>query len=430
MAHNEEHQSLADLLANILAGTSGGSTEGPTPVPVQKLPTIMEVSPTVAATQWSPEYRLPGTSAGPQPYRPFEPLSIGESVPSVDNSFAAFLKDITGIFSPYEPSQERLFQPDLEVLPLLSSFGARDLPVDGPVPLPAGVDDKPLTSVSDKFVFPEIDETNPLEIDQRIGELEVAIKRAMEDEDNPDWNAVFGYQGEIRRLTRKLTGQDRIRAEKRADKLATALADAQVAAATAAAEARTAAATAAAEARTTAATVAAEARTTAATALADAQRTLVDAQNEWQAGQSEAALASQRALAEAQRAHQVAMAKQAQQFGLLSTLLPLFLQQQQQQSQFAQTQGLAQQRFAQEQVETRRFETERQEELDRDLNQRKQAASLIPQLFPNMEIDEAILAGGIDPSLIPVLISLARLRAEQDVAGQRPTRQPIVTFAR
>jgi hypothetical protein len=122
--------------------------------------------------------------------------------------------------------------------------------------------------------------------------------------------------------------------------------------------------------------------------------------------------------------------RQTQQFGLLSTLLPLLLQQQQQQAQFGQTQGLAQQRFAQEQAETRRFETERQAELQRTQDQRQQAASLIPQLFPNMEIDEASLAGGIDPSLIPVLISLARLRAEQDVSGQRPTRQPIVTFAR
>lgn len=122
--------------------------------------------------------------------------------------------------------------------------------------------------------------------------------------------------------------------------------------------------------------------------------------------------------------------RQTQQFGLLSTLLPLFLQQQQQQAQFGQTQGLAQQRFAQEQAQTRRFETERQEELQRTQDQRQQAASLIPQLFPNMEINEKILSGGIDPSLIPVLISLARLRAEQDVSGQRSTRQPIVTFAR
>jgi hypothetical protein len=258
------------------------------------------------------------------------------------------------------------------------------------------------------FVFPEIDETNPLEIEQRIGELEVAITRAMDDEDNPDWDAAFEFQGEIKRLTRKLTGQDRIRAEKRADKLAKALADAQVAAAK----------------------VATDARTAAATAAADARTALATAQNEWQAGQSETALASQAALAEAQRTWQATQTKQTQQFGLLSTLLPLLLQQQQQQAQFGQTQGLAQQRFAQEQAQTRRFETERQEELDRDLNQRKQAASLIPQLFPNMEIDEAILAGGIDPSLIPVLISLARLRAEQDVAGQRPTSQPIVTFAR
>jgi hypothetical protein len=122
--------------------------------------------------------------------------------------------------------------------------------------------------------------------------------------------------------------------------------------------------------------------------------------------------------------------RQTQQFGLLSTLLPLLLQQQQQQAQFGQTQGLAQQRFAQEQAQTRRFETEQQAELQRTQDQRQQAASLIPQLFPNMEINEEILSGGIDPSLIPVLISLARLRAEQDVSGQRSTRQPIVTFAR
>jgi hypothetical protein len=122
--------------------------------------------------------------------------------------------------------------------------------------------------------------------------------------------------------------------------------------------------------------------------------------------------------------------QQTQQFGLLSTLLPLLLQQQQQQAQFGQTQGLAQQRFAQEQAQTRRFETERQEELQRTQDQRQQAASLIPQLFPNMEINEEILAGGIDPSLIPVLISLARLRAEQDVSGQRMGTLPTVTFAR
>jgi len=165
-----------------------------------------------------------------------------------------------------------------------------------------------------------------------------------------------------------------------------------------------------------------------ATDLVDAAKTKDE--RDYLAGVLETANTRADELAAAQREWQKGQTKQTQQFGLLATLLPLLLQQQQQQAQFGQTQGLAQQRFAQEQAETRRFETERQAELQRTQDQRQQAAALIPQLFPNMEINEEILAGGIDPSLIPVLISLARLRAEQDVAGQRPTRQPIVTFAR
>lgn len=118
--------------------------------------------------------------------------------------------------------------------------------------------------------------------------------------------------------------------------------------------------------------------------------------------------------------------ERTQQAEMLSMMIPLLMQQ----SQFGQTQQLAEQRLAGQQEETRRFEADRQAELERDLKERKQAASLIPQLFPNMEINEEILAGGIDPSLIPVLITLARLRAEQDAVKQRVGTLPTVTFAR
>ena len=60
---------------------------------------------------------------------------------------------------------------------------------------------------------------------------------------------------------------------------------------------------------------------------------------------------------------------------------------------------------------------------------RQQAAALIPQLFPDLEIDESVLAGGINPALIPVLIQLAQFRfAQQQQAGGQATARPAMTF--
>jgi hypothetical protein len=62
---------------------------------------------------------------------------------------------------------------------------------------------------------------------------------------------------------------------------------------------------------------------------------------------------------------------------------------------------------------TQQREQERQQALGRQNEIRQQAASLIPQLFPDLPITPDILQSGIDPSLIPVLIQLAQFRFAQ-----------------
>lgn len=96
-------------------------------------------------------------------------------------------------------------------------------------------------------------------------------------------------------------------------------------------------------------------------------------------------------------------------------LLPDLIKARQDAAEYAQTAAIA--------------ERNRQQAFEQDVATRQQAAALIPQLFPDLEIDESVLAGGINPALIPVLIQLAQFRfAQQQQAGGQATARPAMTF--
>lgn len=156
----------------------------------------------------------------------------------------------------------------------------------------------------------------------------------------------------------------------------------------------------------------------------------LDEERTFRAGITKAANERADALAGEADLRQDARDQQSQQFGLLSLLLPLLMRQQQQGGQFAQTQGLAEQRFAAEREQASQFATERSQQEQQAQAQRQQAAALIPQLFPDMPIGEDVLSGGIDPSLIPVLIQLAQLRSQQNQQQNQVGTLPTVAFAR
>ena len=77
------------------------------------------------------------------------------------------------------------------------------------------------------------------------------------------------------------------------------------------------------------------------------------------------------------------------------------------------TQAQAERRFRAQQGQAAREEQRRLSRDEQDKRQRMQFASLLPRLFPDLPFDQEDLSEGIDPELLPVLISLARLRSEQ-----------------
>jgi hypothetical protein len=89
----------------------------------------------------------------------------------------------------------------------------------------------------------------------------------------------------------------------------------------------------------------------------------------------------------------------------------------QEQEQFDANLAQRQQEFQAQERVTQQREQERQGMLSRDASMRQQAASLIPELFPDLPISSEILQSGIDPSLIPVLIQLAQFRFAQQSQG-------------
>ena len=71
-----------------------------------------------------------------------------------------------------------------------------------------------------------------------------------------------------------------------------------------------------------------------------------------------------------------------------------------------------------------------QEKQNRDTADRKSMFSLIPTLFPNLNLDLSEFGGEMDPELLPALIQMAQLRASE--RSQRDAQQvarPIVRFA-
>ena len=77
------------------------------------------------------------------------------------------------------------------------------------------------------------------------------------------------------------------------------------------------------------------------------------------------------------------------------------------------TQAQAERRFRAQQGQAAREEQRRLSRDEQVKRQRMQFASLLPRLFPDLPFDQEDLSEGIDPELLPVLISLARLRSEQ-----------------
>jgi hypothetical protein len=107
--------------------------------------------------------------------------------------------------------------------------------------------------------------------------------------------------------------------------------------------------------------------------------------------------------------------REAEQRASLLRLLPGLITARQQQEQYTRTAAVT--------------ERNRQQSLAQDVATRQQAADLIPQLFPDLEIDESVLSGGINPALIPVLIQLAQFRFAQKQAGvSQGAARPVTAF--
>jgi hypothetical protein len=71
-----------------------------------------------------------------------------------------------------------------------------------------------------------------------------------------------------------------------------------------------------------------------------------------------------------------------------------------------------------------------QEKLDRETADRESMFSLIPTLFPNLDLDLSEFGGEMDPALLPALIQMAQIRAsERSQKDAQQVRRPIVRFA-
>jgi hypothetical protein len=179
------------------------------------------------------------------------------------------------------------------------------------------------------------------------------------------------------------------------------------------------------------------------------QQQMAEAMREFTAGQTVAGQEFTAGQTLAGQEFEKELAAETRKFGLLGTILPLLMQQQFSGPQFEAQQSLREQQFAQEsalgrqasQLARDRFNLEQElaaqrtgqeaEQEETALRARQQAAQLIPMLFPDLPIDAEVLAGGIDPGILSVLITLARNRADQRRGGgvMQPTVQRSMRFA-